>query len=97
MEEFEEALRGKIIVLVGFSGVGKSLFINRFCFGSVLVGVFESVEFLLVFSERGDGDSSDVKYIIDMDIEGGGGGGIKCGSCLIEDEKWCSDLLNLDL
>ena len=97
VEELEEALRGKTTVLAGPSGVGKSSRINRFRFGSALAGALESVESSSASSERGDGDSPDAKYITDMDIEGGGGGGIKRGSRSIEDEKWRSDLSNLDL
>jgi len=107
VEELEEALKGKTTVLAGPSGVGKSSLINRLRFKSALTGALESVsvESPSTSSECEDvdddaeasGGSGGVKYITDMDIEGGGGGGSKRGSRSIEDQKWRSDLSNLDL
>lgn len=91
VDELEEALRGKTTVLAGPSGVGKSSLINRFRFGQALAGALESVE---SSSEKSDDGA---RYITDLDIEGGGGGGTKRGSRSIEDEKWRVDLANLDL
>ncbi len=91
VDELEEALKGKTTVLAGPSGVGKSSLINRLRFKSALTSALESVE------SKDDDDAEDVKYITDLDIEGGGGGGSKRGSRSLEDEKWRNDLSSLDL
>jgi len=90
VDELEEALKGKTTVLAGPSGVGKSSLINRLRFKSALTSALESVE-------SNDDDSDNVKYITDLDIEGGGGGGTKRGSRSLEDGKWRNDLSSLDL
>ncbi|CAL56008.1 Ribosome biogenesis GTPase RsgA, putative [Ostreococcus tauri] len=98
VDELEEALRGKTTVLAGPSGVGKSSLINRFRYGSALAGALESVESSTSTSEGSDSEGEEAaRYITDLDIEGGGGGGVKRGSRSIEDEKWRVDLASLDL